>query len=161
MNAYAELEEFTNLEKTIRRSMECAPGADLFDWLDISSGLGKMKPKYQELMSRLPKRRQLKWRTQEIEYRKPILLALVEKGGRAHLSEVLEIVLKVMAPSLTKHDRDLCTSKTEPIWRNAARFERDRMVKAGLLAKPGWKEGEWEITDKGRAWLYEHLDSRG
>lgn len=90
-------------------------------------------------------------RTPNSAYRRPILQALVEMGGKGRTNKVVERVGELMKSTLKRVDNDKVSSG-EVRWRNAARFERLTMTKEGLL-KPDSPNGYWEITEKGRKYL--------
>lgn len=98
------------------------------------------------------RRRRRIGRTQNAAFRLPILRALVKNGGRGRVNSVLNVVWQEMRDQLTQADHQSIPSG-EPRWRNTARWERKNMVQDGLL---GGARGEWEITQKGRAFLASH-----
>ncbi len=86
-------------------------------------------------------------RTPQKDFRQPILRALYEKGGSGKTPEVLARVAGILGDKLT--DADRATLKQGEIrWRNTAQWERNAMVKDGLLKK-GSTRGVWELTEKG------------
>lgn len=106
-----------------------------------------------ELTKTLPRRpgpvKELNIRTQEKEFRRPILEALEELGGAASHNEVLKRVYEKIKERLSKHDHQLLPGGGEVRWRNTARWCRKHMVKEGLLASDS-PRGIWEITPAGR-----------
>lgn len=88
-------------------------------------------------------------RTQEKEFRRPILEALEELGGAASHNEVLKRVYEKMKERLSEHDHQLLPGGGEVRWRNTARWCRKHMVKEGLLASDS-PRGIWKITPAGR-----------
>jgi hypothetical protein len=89
-------------------------------------------------------------RTPQEAFRRPILEAVVELGGKARVPEVLRHVEQKMEGKLTRVDH----SKTKsglPRWQVYARWLRMRLVHEGLLS--GGERGYWEITAEGRAFL--------
>lgn len=91
----------------------------------------------------------------QASYRLPILRALVELGGSALVSRVLDRVYEMVAAELKEVDLELLSDGRTVHWRNAAQWERARMVDDGLLVS-GSPRGIWEITEAGRAYLREH-----
>ncbi|SFV30231.1 winged helix-turn-helix domain-containing protein [Thermoflavifilum thermophilum] len=92
-------------------------------------------------------------RTPEDAFRRPILQALVELGGKAAIGEVLEFVEKKMSAKLTKYDREPLPSDPKSIrWRNTAQWCRNTLVREGLL-KNDSPYGVWEISEAGKKWL--------
>lgn len=89
----------------------------------------------------------------EREYWKPILRSIVEAGGSATASDVIDAVGEQLKDSLTPRDFDRL-EMGEIRWRNRARFARLRMTELGLLSSP--HRGTWGITDSGRAYLEEN-----
>jgi restriction system protein len=88
------------------------------------------------------------------DFRRPILEALVELGGRAPASEVLARVYQKIKDRLPEVDRRL-TDSGAPRWHKKANWCRYHLVRQGLL-KADSPRGIWEISDLGRAWLREH-----
>lgn len=92
-------------------------------------------------------------RTPEPAFRIPILKALDEMGGKARLQEVLARVERLMQGLLKDVDYEILPSSPDsPRWRNTAQWERNTMVKQGLL-KSNSPRGVWEISDEGRRLL--------
>lgn len=97
-------------------------------------------------------------RTPEAAYRRPILQALVEMGGKGEIGAVLDRVRVLMRNVLKPvDDQPLASDPKMPRWRNAAQWARNRMVQEGLLASDS-PRGMWEITAAGRRWLAENPD---
>jgi len=96
-------------------------------------------------------------KTPESQYRIPILQVLTELGGQGRINEILEKVYEKMKDILNKVDLELLPSGTDSRWRNTACWERNTMVKEGLI-KRGSPRGIWEITEKGKIYLKEHLN---
>ncbi|HEY6551643.1 MAG TPA: winged helix-turn-helix domain-containing protein [Solirubrobacterales bacterium] len=87
----------------------------------------------------------------EREYWRPILSVLVERGGSAPASDVIEAVGERLKGSFTPLDLEqLDTGAVR--WRNRTRFARLRMTQQGLLERTSHR-GIWEITDDGRTYL--------
>lgn len=92
-------------------------------------------------------------RTPEEAFRRPILEALLELGGRGRVQEVLDIVERKMKGILNSHDYEALPSGPNVIrWRNTAQWCRASLVQEGLL-KAGSPYGVWEISEQGRQWL--------
>lgn len=81
------------------------------------------------------------------EYRPYILTILREAGGSKSMNQVLAEVERRMGPRFREADYRV-VSKDELKWRNAARWERNDMVKDGLIKKDG-RRGVWELTERG------------
>ncbi len=94
-------------------------------------------------------------RTPEDAFRRPILEALVEAGGRASIREVLVRVEEKMAGMLNEYDYETLPSSPKTVrWRNTAQWCRNRLVREGYMRDDS-PYGIWEISEKGRAWLRE------
>lgn len=90
-------------------------------------------------------------RTPEDAFRIPILEALVEVGGAASVSKVLELVESKMKNILNQYDYLPLSSNTVR-WKNTAQWCRNTMVKEGLLISDS-PRGIWKISEKGREYL--------
>jgi len=89
-------------------------------------------------------------RTAEDAFRRPILEALVELGGKAPMGKVLDLVEEKMKAVLTDCDREPLPSNPKSIrWRNTAQWCRNTLVREGLM-KSDSPHGIWEISDSGR-----------
>lgn len=83
-----------------------------------------------------------------------LLLALAALGGSATKREALDWIEGHFGATLTGEDRQSQPTRNEPKWENQTAWERDRMVRHGLIApfKEGLTErGRWTLTDMGRA----------
>lgn len=83
------------------------------------------------------------------EYEGPLLQSLIELGGRAPTSEVVERTGTHLHDKLTPADREVLDSG-EVRWKNRVQFVRLGLIKQGLIAKDS-PRGLWEITDAGQA----------
>ena len=90
--------------------------------------------------------------TPEEAYHVPILEALVELGGKAPVSAVLERVYTKLEGRLQPSDLEFVPSGQEERWRNTAKWARADLKEQGYLAADSPK-GIWEITDAGRRYL--------
>ncbi len=92
-------------------------------------------------------------RTPEDCYYRPILEALIDLGGSAPMSEVLECVLQHMKNTLRDVDfKPLASTADMPRWRNTAAWARNTLVERGLLRSDS-PRGVWEISDSGTRFL--------
>lgn len=87
-------------------------------------------------------------------YELPILEALVEQGGRAPTSEVVDRVGEKLNGQLTDADRDLLQSG-DIRWRNRVQFVRLALIKKGDMLDNS-PRGIWELSDQGRQRATEH-----
>lgn len=79
------------------------------------------------------------------ELRAPLVATLRELGGGAHVSEIKTLLETKVAHMLSDADYQP-VSTGDPRWWNAACWERDAMVKEGILAS-GSKRGYWELSE--------------
>lgn len=86
-------------------------------------------------------------RTPLWEYYKPILLALVELGGEATLSQVEDKVEPILGGVLNPGELSMM-SGDKLSWKRAVRRARSHMVKEGFLEDHSGLR--WRITDQGR-----------
>lgn len=92
-------------------------------------------------------------RSPEEAFRAPILRALVDLGGSAQVSQVLDYLAVSMKDMLNEYDRQpLPSDPSEVRWRNTAQWCRNSMAREGLLAGDS-PRGVWTITPAGRAEL--------
>ena len=88
-------------------------------------------------------------RLPQAEYEVPILEALIELGGSAPSSRVVELTGSKLRDRLTRVDWTRVKSG-ETRWENRVRFARLMLKKLGQVADDS-PHGTWEITDAGRA----------
>jgi hypothetical protein len=95
--------------------------------------------------------RKLGWEIEQVtpqsKYRIPILETLVECGGRAKISEVLESVFQKMENQLKDRDCERLPSG-ELRWKKQAQWERNKLKNIGYL-KRNSPSGIWEISEGG------------
>jgi hypothetical protein len=84
-------------------------------------------------------------------YWKPILALIVERGGSAPASDVIDALELRMKDMFMPRDLEQLDAG-EIRWRNRARFARLRMTQQGLLSNESHR-GMWELTDVGREFL--------
>ena len=86
-------------------------------------------------------------RTPQAAFREPLMRVLYESGGSGKMSDVVDRVGDSMSEQLNDVDRQkLATGEIR--WRNAVQWERNELVKEGLLKKDS-PRGVWELTAKG------------
>ena len=92
--------------------------------------------------------------TPEREFTRPILESLVELGGSAKGSLVLDSVFQKMKGKLSERDLEPPQSKlSTPRWLKQANWCRFNLVRKHRFLKPDSPRGVWEITDLGRNYL--------
>jgi hypothetical protein len=82
------------------------------------------------------------------EFRAPLLDVLREKGGKASVKEIRESLEPRMAPRLSRADYEQVSSG-DPRWWNAVCWERNDLVKEGVLRGDS-ERGVWELSARGR-----------
>ncbi|MBT7081015.1 MAG: hypothetical protein HN929_06060 [Chloroflexi bacterium] len=82
---------------------------------------------------------------------KPILKTLVELGGEAQVTQVIDRVEALMKDTMRPGDYELNTDG-RPKWTKAVNFQRLAMIHKGLL-KAGTRWGMWAISEAGQLWL--------
>jgi restriction system protein len=98
-------------------------------------------------------------KTPQEAYQAPILQALVELGGRSNLNPVLDRVYALMKGRLNDYDlTPLASDGVTPRWRNTAQWARNDLWEQGLI-REDTPRSIWEITEKGRQWLREHVET--
>jgi len=124
------------------------------DWAELLRPRPRVrKSKGRNSKARLPRG----LRTSEDFFRSPILIALVELGGRAPIGDVLALVEKEMQGILNEHDYQPLPSDAGSLrWRNTAQWCRNTLVQEGLM-KSDSQRGIWEISDAGRRWLHDEI----
>jgi restriction system protein len=94
-------------------------------------------------------------RTREAAFNKPILEALVNRGGKAHIRVVLGDLETRMGTSFTEHDvLPIPSDPSQLRWQNTATWARHDLRLAGRI-KDDSPQGIWEISDAGREWVKE------
>lgn len=84
----------------------------------------------------------------EAQYELPLLEALIELGGSAPTSDVVDRLGKKLDGKLTEGDRETLSSG-EVRWKNRVQFVRLGLIRGGHMMKES-PRGVWEITDAGR-----------
>ena len=100
-------------------------------------------------------------KTSQPEFWRPVLEALTELGGSGDVSTVLATVERLFSGSFKPADRELLPSakKDDDLrWRNTAQWARVELVAEGLM-KQNSRRGLWEISEEGRAWLREDVNT--
>ncbi len=93
-------------------------------------------------------------------YRRPILEALDELGGRACVDDVLKVVEEKVKPLLNEVDLQKLSSGVDIRWRNAAQWVRWALVKEGFI-KSDSPRGVWELSDKGAEEIKKEIFKQG
>ena len=122
------------------RAFEDTPNSALRRELRIDKRNGKRK-----VSERSPKG----IKTPQPAFREPILRVLYEAGGSARIADVCDGIEQMIGERFNETDRGLLGAG-EVRWRNTSQWERNAMVKEGLLKKNS-PRGLWELTAKGVA----------
>ena len=94
-------------------------------------------------------------RTSQEAFFKPILVALIARGGSARKSDIVADLEAAMGATLTTHDRMALPSNPHEIrWQNTVAWARHDLRLAGRI-KDDSPQGIWEISDAGREWVKE------
>jgi len=121
------------------------------EWINIFATVSP--PKTRKGTRKVAERSQRGLRTPEDAFCIPILQSLIELGGSAPVSDVLDKVEAKMRSQLNAYDRSpLPSDSTLTRWRNTAQWARKAMVQKGLMSSDS-PRGIWEITEAGRRWL--------
>lgn len=119
------------------------------DALDEKHGRSTRAPRLQPAAkASIPRQRSNGEKLPQKEFRSPLLDVLREKGGRASVKEIRELLEPRMAPRLSGADYDQVSSG-DPRWWNAVCWERNDLVKEGLLRGDS-ERGVWELSARGR-----------
>ena len=136
--------------KTYARPLEDSPDDIVnkaLDALDIANGkstrtVRSSTPPVSKGRSRAPGKK-----LPQREFRRPLLELLLEKGGGASVKMVRELLEPRMAPLLSDADYEPVSSG-DPRWWNAVCWERNDLVKEGLLRDDS-ERGFWELSARG------------
>ena len=77
---------------------------------------------------------------------------LKQIGGSGKAEDIINKIYPIMKNIFTEKDLKDVPSQKEPRWRNEARWERNKLVKEGLLSDAS-PYGVWEITPEGYKYL--------
>jgi hypothetical protein len=91
--------------------------------------------------------------TPHMAYCRHILEVLIEMGGAGKTKTVLDRVGEKLKAVLKPKDYEHHKSSNQIRWRNTAQWARNTMANDDGRMKKGSRNGYWEISDKGRAWL--------
>lgn len=122
------------------------------DWQHLSTSHAVVsvgRPPRSVRQSRRKQRLSRGLRTPEEAFRRPILEALVELGGRATVDDIMSRVEMKMMGILNTYDREELPSGRAIRWKNTAQWCRKTMVNEGLLLSNS-PMGVWEISEAGR-----------
>ena len=87
--------------------------------------------------------------TPESDYEMPILEVLVKLAGSARCEMVLERVEHMLREQLSPADYEPIRENGEPLWRNRARWARNKL-RVDRYLRPDSPHAVWEITPAGR-----------
>jgi Mrr N-terminal domain len=113
---------------------------------ELDSSKGRATAVRKKTANELPKPRGRK--LPQKEFRRPLLLVLKDLGGRARVADVRAAIEPKMASRLSDADY-LPVSTGDPRWWNAVCWERNDLVKEGLLRNDS-ERGVWELSASGR-----------
>lgn len=82
-------------------------------------------------------------------YEKPVLESLIEFGGSAPSSVVIDRVGEKLEAQFTDIDRDKTSGTSVIRWRNRTQFARHALVEKGQMRRDS-PHGVWEISQAGR-----------
>lgn len=85
------------------------------------------------------------------EFRSPLLEVLMKQGGKASVKSIRELLEPKMASRLSDADYERVSSG-DPRWWNAVCWERNDLVKEGLLRSDS-ERGVWELSSKAQELL--------
>ena len=95
--------------------------------------------------------------TPHMAYCRYILEVLIEMGGGGKTKTVLDRVGEKLKAVLKPKDYEHHKASNQIRWRNTAQWARNTMANDDGRMKKGSRNGYWEISDKGRAWLKKSL----
>lgn len=123
------------------------------EWTGLENVRDHATPAVQKIVSKRFFGRKSKGQvTPQSAFERPILEALVEMGGGGKTEKVLDRVGVKMKDVLKPIDYE--RNKSSQIrWRNTAQWSRNDMANEDGRMKDKSRNGYWEISDKGRAWL--------
>jgi hypothetical protein len=81
------------------------------------------------------------------EFRLPLLMTLFRFGGKAQAKDVRTLLGPIMVPKLREGDFE-SVSTGDPRWWNAVCWERNDLIKEGLL-RSNSERGVWEVSELG------------
>lgn len=98
--------------------------------------------------------------TSHEEFYIPLLQALVNLGGKAKTKDAVDEVGRLMEGKLKPRDFDFLKSGSDTIrWRNKVMWARNSLANQLDLMKNNSPFGVWEISDKGRRYLSEQVET--
>jgi restriction system protein len=156
-----ELEEFDRVQYITRICQEVKAFKEKVEnlkseWDAIFSGVAYTPTKNGSCRKKKNKSRLKRGlRTPEKKFILPILEALIELGGEAHIKDVLEHVHAKMKNILNSYDYENLSSNNQKRWEITTQWVKHKMVEEGLLDR-NVPRGIWKITEKGRKFYQEH-----
>jgi hypothetical protein len=124
---------------------------ELADGLDdalqnLNSLLGRNKNNG-NFSAKEPKKRKLKQpRTPDEVLRAGIITVLKNMNGNGHIQQILAAMEQQLAGQLLEHDLEYVASGKQLVWQNNLCWERNKMVKQGILRNDSLR-GIWELTE--------------
>lgn len=124
---------------------------ELADGLDdalqtLNSLLGRNKNNG-NFSAKEPRKRKLKQpRTPDEVLRAGIITVLKDMHGSGHVQQILAAMEQQLAGQLLEHDLENVASGKQLVWQNNVCWERNKMVKQGILKNDSLR-GIWELTE--------------
>lgn len=116
----------------------------------IESATGKLRSETKSQKDSTPRQRRSRGSgpptTPSSVLRKCMIQVLVEFGGSAHCSKILERMQELLENQLLAGDLEVRGRAGEPVWRNNTRWERQAMISEGILRNDS-KYGYWELAE--------------
>lgn len=126
-------------ETALSKALDAAERAGLRPATPVASARKASAPKRNvRRLAKLPQK----------EFRRPLLEALYMLGGNADVQSVREEMFARVQASLRPGDH-VEVSSGDPRWWNAICWERNALVKEGLLRSDS-RRGHWELSEKGK-----------
>lgn len=111
---------------------------------DLKTRIGR---NVQSADSKKPRRRRTTApQTKNKVLREQIILALKKFGGSGPVAEILDEVGRQLEGRFLPRDLEWRESANEPIWRNNAKWERQKMVNEGVLRSDA-PHGYWQLSE--------------
>jgi hypothetical protein len=145
MTLLAEIGQQTQFDQQLRMI-----GEGLVEVLEIiESAAGKPRSEGKSQKDSTPRQRRPRGSgpptTSHSILRTCMIQVLVEFGGSAHCSKILDRMQELLEGQLLAGDLEMRGRAGEPVWRNNSRWERQAMISEGVLRNDS-KYGYWELN---------------